>query len=141
MNDGILLPELLRRECRSYLQYIRESYPWARGKDEALRAKVLALAEAENQALATLARAVQKRHITLPYLGAFSPSYTNSNFLAVSYLVPRLAAAQREAIADLERDIPFIHDADFRTQFEAYKELKRAHLQELESLAGTAKAA
>jgi len=141
MNDGILLPEIVRRECRSYLQYIRASYPWAKGTDEALRAKVLTLAEAENQALAALARTVQKRHITLPYLGAFSPSYTNSNFLAVSFLVPRLVSAQRQAIAELERDIPMIHDADLRAQFESYTELKRAHLQELENLAGTAKAA
>ena len=141
MNDGMLLPEILRRECRSYLQYIRESYPWAKGKDETLRAKVMTLAEAENQALAALARAMQKRRITLPYLGAFSPSYTSSNFLAVSYLVPRLAAAQRQAIAELDQNMTLIYDADLRAQFESYKELKLAHLQELQDLAGVAKAA
>jgi hypothetical protein len=141
MIDGMLLPEILRRECRSYLQYIRESFPWANGADQALRAKLLGLAEAENLALGGLARAMQKRHITLPHLGAFSPSFTTSNFLAVSYLVPRLAAAQRKAIVELERDLPLIHDADSRAQFEGYRNLKRVHLQELESLAGPAKAA
>jgi hypothetical protein len=141
MTDGLLLPEVLRRECRSYLQYIRESFPWAKGKDEALRTKVISLAEAENQALGNLARALQKRRITLPYLGAFSPSFTTSNFLAVSYVVPRLAAAQREAVAELERDLPHIQDAEMRAQFEAYRDRKRAHLVELENLAGAAKAA
>ena len=141
MTDGMLLPEVLRRECRSYLQYIRESFPWAKGKDEALRTKVISLAEAENQALGNLARALQKRRITLPYLGAFSPSFTTSNFLAVSYVVPRLAAAQREAVAELERDLPHIQDAEMRAQFEAYRDRKRAHLVELENLAGAAKAA
>jgi hypothetical protein len=141
MNDGNLLPEMLRRECRSYLQYIRESFPWAQGTDEALRTKILALAEEENHAHGPLARAMQKRHITLPYLGAFSPSFTTSNFLAVSYLVPRLATTQRQAIVELERDLPLIHDAELRSQFEAYRDLKRAHLQELEDLAGPAKAA
>ena len=141
MTDGMLLPEVLRRECRSYLQYIRESFPWAKGKDEHLRTKVLSLAESENQALGDLARALQKRHITLPYLGAFSPSFTSSNFLAVSYVVPRLAASQHQAIAELERDLPHVQDAGLRAQFEAYRDLKRAHLAELENLAGAAKAA
>jgi hypothetical protein len=141
MTDGLLLPEMLRRECRSYLQYIRESFPWAKGKDEVLRAKVLSLAESENQALGNLARAMQKRHITLPYLGAFSPSFTNSNFLAVSYVVPRLATAQRQAIADLERDLQHIQDAELRALFESYRDRKHAHLQELENLAGPAKVA
>ena len=141
MTDGMLLPEVLRRECRSYLQYIRESYPWAKGKDEHLRAKVLSLAESEYQALSDLARALQKRHITLPYLGAFSPSFTSSNFLAVSYVVPRLAGAQRQAIAELERDLKHIQNAELRALFEVYCDLKRANLQEFENLAGAAKAA
>jgi len=140
MTDGMLLPEVLRRECRSYLQYIRESFPWAKGKDEALRSKVLGLAEAENQAAGNLARAMQKRHITLPYLGAFSPAFTTSNFLAVSYVVPRLIATQRQAIAELERDLPHMQDPELRSQFEAYRDLKRTHLQELEDLVGAAKA-
>jgi hypothetical protein len=139
MTDGMLLPEVLRRECRSYLQYIRESFPWAKGKDEALRAKVLALADEENLALGNLARAMLKQHITLPYLGAFTPSFTTSNFLAVSYVVPRLAAVQRQTIAELERDLPHMQDPELRQQFEAYRDLKRAHLQEFENLTGAAK--
>jgi hypothetical protein len=141
MTDAILLPEILRRECRSYLQYIRESYPWANGKGEELRTKVLALTEAENEALANLARAMQKRHITLPYLGAYPTSFTTSNFLDINFLLPRLVTNQRQFIAELERDLRFIHDAGMKEQFQAYLELKRRHLQELETLAGAAKAA
>jgi len=141
MTDAVLLPEILRRECRSYLQYIRESFPWAKGKDVELLAKVLALTEAENQTLAELARQIQKRHITLPYLGAYPTDFTTSNFLAISFLLPRLAAQQRQAIAELERDLPFIQDAGLKEKFQAYLELKRGHLKEVEALVAAAKAA
>jgi hypothetical protein len=135
MTDHLLLPELLRRECRSYLQYIRESYPWAKGKEEDLRGKVLALAEAENQALSGLARSMQKQRIMLPYMGAFPTAFTTSNFLAISYLLPKLTAQQRQAIGVLERDLPMIADARLREQFQTYLDLKRRHLVELEGLA------
>jgi hypothetical protein len=141
MGDATLLPELLRHESRSYLQYIRESFPWAKGKDEELRAQVLALAEAERQGIAGLACEMQKRRITLPYLGAFPTSFTTSNFISLSFLLPRLVAEQRKAVAEVERDLAKVADAELRARLESYRDLKRKHVQELESLAGQPQAA
>ncbi len=71
MTDEVLLPELVRRESRSFLQYVRESYPWAKGPSETmLRESILRMADAEAEHSARLGRLLQKRHIPLPGLGA-----------------------------------------------------------------------
>jgi len=142
MSDAILLPELMRRESRTFLQYARESYPWAHsGKDAELRARLMAMADEENAAIALLGRQLQRRHITLPFLGAFPSSFTNSNFLSISFLVPKLAAAQRQDIGELVKQVPAIAEADLRAQVESYCDLKKRHLQELEALVPNLQAA
>ena len=129
MSDATLLPELIRREGRTFLQYIREAYPWAHtGADTDHRTRLLALADAESAEIARLGRLLQRRHISLPFLGAFPTAFTSSNFLAIAFLLPRLAAAQRQDIAELEPKVRAITDPELRTQFEAYVELKRSHL-------------
>src|SRR5260370_2688881 len=121
MSDATVLPGLIRRESRSFLQYVRESYPWAHaGKDEQLRARLLAMAEEENAEMLRLGRLLQKRRITPPFLGAFSSSFTNSNFLDVSFLVPKLAGAQRQDIAVFERDIAAGADPELRASPDGY---------------------
>jgi hypothetical protein len=141
MSDLLVLPELLRRESRSLLQYVREAFPWAAVKDIAARTKVLSAGEAENEMLAQLGRLMQKRHIPLPALGAYPTSFTSMNYVSLSYLIPRLAAAERQTLADLERDLPKVQDEQIRGRLEALRELKRRHLANLESLVGTGKAA
>src|SRR5262249_6113091 len=65
MTDQIL-PELLRRESRSFLQYVHESYPWAKGQSEvALRDTILRMADAEAAQTAKLGRMLQRRHIAV----------------------------------------------------------------------------
>jgi hypothetical protein len=105
MTDQELLPMLVRRESRSLLQYVRESYPWSQTKDHDARDKVLAAAETEGQLLAQLGRLLQKRHIPMPGLGAFPTSFTNMNYVSLSFLMPRLVAAQRQSLHDLENDL------------------------------------
>ncbi len=142
MSDATVLPELIRRESRSFLQYVRESYPWAHaGKDEQLRARLLAMAEEENAEMLRLGRLLQKRRITPPFLGAFPSSFTNSNFLDVSFLVPKLAGAQRQDVAVLEREVSAVADPELRAQLDGYVAMKRNHLQELEALGSPTQAA
>src|SRR5439155_293439 len=83
----MIVPELLRREDRSFLQYIRESYPWAKGKSEGVRETVMRVANAEDEFQARLARLMQKRLMPMPAQNAFPTAFTNFNFLAVSYLL------------------------------------------------------
>jgi len=142
MSDATVLPELIRRESRTFLQYIRESYPWARaGKDEHLRARLFGIAEEENAEIMRLGRLLQRRRITPPYLGAFPTSFTDHNFLAISFLAPKLAVAQQRDIEELQRDLSAVADGDMRKEIADYVALKRKHLHELEALANPAQAA
>jgi hypothetical protein len=141
MSDATLVPELLRRESRSYLQYAREAFPWAKGKDDQPRARIAAFGEAESAEIARLGRLLQRRHISLPFLGAFPTSFTTSNFVSAAHMVPRLIADQKQKLADLERDLAGIADAELRQQIEVYRDVKRKHLHELESLLPAGKAA
>ena len=135
MTDETVLPELVRRESRSFLQYVRESFPWAAGKDEPVRAALLRMAEAEGAYAGKIGRLMQKRHIPMPGLGAYPSSFTNSNFLAVRSLVPKLLAGERQSLTDLERDLFRVTDGEARTVLDSFRELKRQHLSELEALA------
>lgn len=134
MSDQTLLSHLLHRESRSLLQYVRESYPWASGKCESARVAVHRIAEAEAAALAKLARLMLKKHLTLPPLGSFPDSFTDHNFVSVAYLVPKLASAQRQGLADVERELALVNLPDLKSAIESLRELKRSNLAELEGL-------
>jgi hypothetical protein len=136
MTDRLILPDLLRREARSFLQYVHESYPWAKGDSEKLRVAILQIAEAEAAHNAKLGRLMQKRHLPWPGLGAYPTSFTNSNFLDAAALVPKLLAAERQSLADLERDLLQVSDEETRAALQAYRDLKRQHVEQFESLAG-----
>ena len=141
MSDAITLPALLRRESRSLLQYVRESFPWSQVKDRDTSARVLSAGVTEGGILMQLGRLLQKRRIVMPALGAYPSSFTSVNYVALSYLIPRLVAAQRLLLADLERDLHNVQDDEIRALLDAFRELKRRHLAELESLVGAGKAA
>ena len=134
MTDEILLPNVLRRESRCFLQYVHESFPWAHGKTEAARTTILAAAAAEAAELAHLAKLLTRRHIAVPFFGAYPSAFTSYNYLAISSLLPKLIADQKRGLAELERDIPAVVDPDVRKHLELYRELKRKHIQEFEAV-------
>jgi len=133
MNQQVL-PELMRRESRSFLLYIREAFPWADGKHAAVRNAIVRMGDEEAEKMAAIGRLLQKRHIALPGLGSFPTSFTNYNFLDAASLAPKLVAAERQSLADLDRDLSHITDDELRGAFEAYRDLKSKHLGELESI-------
>jgi hypothetical protein len=134
VSDQSVTSEILRRESRSFLQYVRESFPWASGKDAPIRVEVQRIADSEAAALGKFGRLMQKKHFALPALGAFPNSFTDSNFVAVSYLIPKLVDDQRPLLNELERDLVTIMDPDLRNAVEALRELKHRNLSELERL-------
>jgi len=141
MTDAAVLSEVLRRESRSYLQYVRESYPWAMGRDETKRESVLTIALEENAAMQEIARAMQKRHMPLPSLGGFPASFTTSNFIAVGFLVPKLIAAQKQGISALEASLASVQDVELKNRLHHFLEMKTKHLHDLEALGSTPQAA
>lgn len=138
MTDAVsqlVLQQVLRRQGRSLLQYVREAFPWARaGEDKAL-AELLEIIEEDRQALADLGRFLARRRVPLPYIGSFPADFTTVNFVALDHLLPRLLEEQRREVGALEADVSAAADPEAREQLARLLDLKRRHLGVLERLA------
>lgn len=132
-----LLEEMVRREGRSFLQYIADSYPWATAEEAATLAKLQELIAEEREAMGELGRYLVRRRLPLPYLGAYPMAFTTSNFVALDFLLPRLVEEESRAIAALERDLAKLGDPEARAQVQKILDMKRRHRQALEALAAT----
>jgi hypothetical protein len=136
MTDREFLPELVRRESRTFLQYVRESYPWAKGPGEIkLRDQIARMADEEGEHIAKLGRLVLKRRHPFAGPDPYPTSFTNSNFLDTYALVPKLLDAERQSLEALEREHAACADDELRAMLASYRDLKRRHVAELESLA------
>jgi tRNA isopentenyl-2-thiomethyl-A-37 hydroxylase MiaE len=129
------LRELFRRENRSFLQYVSQASPWVAFGDQSLVDKIRQLAAEEIEALEAFAGWMDRRGISLPYLGAFPTTFTNYNFVAVRKLMKPLAAEQRKELADLEADAAALTELDAKTTVEKLVELNRKHLHDFEQMA------
>ncbi len=134
MIDQQVLIDVLRRESRSFLHYVRESYPWASVREAALREQILTLADREVEVLARIARFLQSHRVPLPILGTFPTGFTTANFLAARALVPRLLDESRRLLADLNRDLEFVTDDEVRQLLETLRQQKRDIVQTLEKM-------
>lgn len=134
-----VLQNIFRREGRSLLQYVSEAYPWTRAGEQKPLAELHKMIAEEGQANADLATFLRRRHVPLPYLGAY-PDFTTVNYVRFDFLLPRLVEAQRQGISALEHDLASLTDAVARQEVEKILELKRRHLQKLEELAAPAPA-
>jgi len=129
-----LLHELVRRESRSLLQYVREIPVWVSPADRPTLQKLRGLAAAELDAVDAVGRHLQKRRIGLATLGPFPPEFTDCNDAALHHLLPRLVREQKEAAADVEAALTMLGGDAARPLVERLAHLKRRHLPELESL-------
>src|SRR4051812_9824155 len=84
------LQEVVRRESRSLLQYLRDAYPYAPGAEQAALSQLRQIADEEREATANLGSYLERRRHTVPYLGSFPASFTTMNFVSVDYLFPLL---------------------------------------------------
>jgi hypothetical protein len=137
MNDATtapLLQELVRRESRSLLQYVREVPVWVGPGDRPALQKLRNLATAEMDAIDAVGRHLQKRRIGLATLGPFPPEFTDVNDAALHHLLPKLVREQKEAATDVEAALTKLGDDPARSLVERLVHLKRQHLPELESL-------
>jgi hypothetical protein len=128
------LQDIIRREGRSFLQYSGESFPWATAPEQDTVAKLQALIGEERDAAGGLARYLAKNRLTPPYLGAYPSYFTSYNFLALHRLLPLLVQHQKHGVDELQRDVTALN-GETRHQVERLLEMKKRHLQELETLA------
>lgn len=130
-----LLEDIVRRESRSLLQYIRDAFPWTTMEERAVLAQMELLIDEELRGAALLMRLLQRRHLPPPYIEPYPMEFTNINYLSLEHLMPQLVALQRRAIADLERDVASMMDEEARTLVHKVLDKKRRHLEALEKLA------
>jgi hypothetical protein len=131
-----VVQDLFRRESRSLLQYLSESFPWTAPEYQDAVSQLGRLAEEERTGIARIARFLQRRHVPLPYLGAFPEEFTSINFIGLDYALARLVKRQRRAIAEWEADLRRLTEPEARALVEELLAEKQRHLKELEALAG-----
>lgn len=128
------LQDLFRRENRSFLQYVSQATPWCRELDRPIVEKVNHLAREELGALEKLADWMDSEHVPLPYLGAFSTSFTSFNFVDIRKLLAPLVVEQRKELADLEADAKCLDQSKAKALINELVELNRKQLEMMESL-------
>jgi hypothetical protein len=136
-----LLPEIVRRQSHSLLVYVSESFPWTTPQEQSALGTLRELALEERKAVADLARFLQRRHVSVPYVGSYPSSFTTINYASLDYVLPLLVKSERDALSALERDASQLSDADARALIDRLIEIRRRHLKTLEGLAATAKPA
>jgi hypothetical protein len=92
------------------------------------------MASSEAAQLGQLVDYLDRRRVTVPYLGAFPTTFTNYNFVAVRSLVPQILADESRGLADLERELASASDGEGREWLEKLAATKRMHVAELQKL-------
>jgi hypothetical protein len=131
------LQEIIRRESRSLLQYVHDSYPWTSNGERSALEQIRAMAKEQQESAAALGRWLARNRHFMPFLGSYPASFTTINFVALQHIVPKLIADERQGLAHLDADLAVITDASIRPLVEAIAAKKRAHLKALEELAAS----
>ena len=130
-----ILQDIVRRENRSLLQYIHDSFPWTPADEQPMLAQLRQFAEEEREAAAKLGRWLARIRIIVPNLGAYPAAFTTINYVSLDHVLPKVATDEREGLAMLEQDLAAIHDQDARSLVAALVDMKRQHLKSVEELA------
>jgi hypothetical protein len=136
-----LLQDIVRRESRSLLQYVSESFPWTTREEVAALGKLQTLIKEEREAAAALGRFLLKKRLTPPYLGAYPMSFTTINYVSLEHLMPLLIEHQSAAIGELESDRQQVKDPEARGMLDNLLAMKQRHLKVLEEMATSLPAA
>ncbi len=130
-----LLHDIVRRESRSLLQYLSESFPWTTPEELEALAQFQKLAVEEREGAAALARFLTSRRQSVPYLGSFPMEFTSINYISLEHLFPLVADHTRKSMDHLEKDLNDIQDSEPRALVQNIVDMKRRHLQTLKELA------
>lgn len=129
------LQTILRREGRTLLQYVHDSHPWATSDLAGPLGELQRISREEQDTVASLSQYLFRRRVPPAFLGSYPASFTSYNFVALDFLLPKLAQQQQKDIAALEADLAKLTDPGARAQLEPMLALKKKHLGELQSLA------
>jgi hypothetical protein len=134
LAEQSVLQELVRRESRSLLQYVGDSFPWVGSETREALARFRRIVDEDRRSVGSLAQLLARNRVPPPFLGGFPAWFTTINFVSLDYLIPQLIDAQRQAIESLERDLRELSDEKIRAHLTDVLAMKRRHLGELEKL-------
>ncbi|MBI3407044.1 MAG: hypothetical protein HY040_01645 [Planctomycetes bacterium] len=129
-----ILQDLVRKEGRSLLQYVGESFPWTTAKNHDALPVLFQMVKEEQDGAAAIVRLLMKRKVRPPYLGAYPMSYTTINYISLDHLLPYLVDFEKRRIAELERELPLLDDVEARATVLSLLDTKRRHLQNLSEI-------
>jgi rubrerythrin len=138
MNDRptfALIESIFRRESRSLLQYIRDSFPWTPKGEQDVLVQVRQMADEQRAEAGNLAQFLTRQRHTVPYTGSYPTSFTTINYAALDYVLPRLVADEQRGVARLEKDLAAVNNEEGQRHLKALLEMKRQHLKRLTELA------
>jgi hypothetical protein len=135
LSQTRLLQQIVRRESRSLLQYVTESFPWTTPEEREALPEFQRLAAEERDGAAALGRYLANCRQLVPYLGAFPMEFTSINYVSLEHLFPLLAEHAKQSLDRLDRDLMDIQDVEARCLVQNIVDTKRRHLQTLEALA------
>ena len=130
-----VLQGIVRRESRSLLPYIRDSFPWIRNGERSEYDQIREFAQEEQEGAAELTRWLARRRHNVPYLGSYPSNFTTINYVALDYIVPKLVADERRGLTELQQDLASVADPEARAILEKIAATKRTHLKALEEFA------
>jgi rubrerythrin len=130
-----LLAEIARRESRTLLQYVRDSYPWITLEERDEMAEVRTMIEEEKQGVGDLVRFILRQHQPMPYIDSYPASFTSLSFVSLDHLIPLLSTHEREGLHRLEREVGALRDPEAKELVQKIVDMKRRHLETLQSLA------
>ncbi len=133
-NSGKLLNRIVTRETYSLLQYLSDAWPWIGPRERQTLEQLQKLAEGEKQETRRLAMLLTRRRM-VPTGGWFPEEFSETHYLALDHLLPRLASHQRWSITELEKDLAGTTEPDIIEAGQRLLDMKRRHLIVLERLA------
>src|SRR5437588_3885407 len=120
-----LLQELVRKEGRSLLQYVSESFPWTTHQNAHALAILLDMAQEEQRGAGAIVKLLLKNRVRPPYLGAYPMSFTTINYMSLDFLVPYLIDFEKRRIAELEKDLAGVTEAEPKELLNSILEMKQ----------------
>jgi hypothetical protein len=133
-----VLQGIVRRESRTLLQYIRDSFPWTPASEESVLVRLRQLADEQREETAKMGRWLARHRQIGPNLGSYPAGFTSINYAALDYVIPKVIADERAGLLRLEQDLASITDADARAHVAELIEKKRQHLKTIEELVAAA---
>jgi hypothetical protein len=130
-----VIENVIRREGRSLIQYVIESYPWTADGEQSALELLQITADQERECLGRLMEYLFKHKGANPQPAPYPVSYTTMNYISLEHLLPILTESARQASARIERDLAQVSDREGHDLLSSYLALKRQHAETLSELA------